>query len=95
MCVPVTRCGAVNMVITPCTYSRPRDEILWRHAAMVEAGLSETDGGITGALCKAAWRVVPDLMSRLHHISAVHRLVARRCSGFSPAIPTQDGEPRH
>ncbi len=47
----------------------------------VEAGLSETGGGITGALCNAAWRVVPDPMSRLHHISAMHRLTARRCSG--------------
>jgi hypothetical protein len=47
----------------------------------VEAGLSETGGGITGALCEAAWRVVPDPMSRLHHISAMHRLAARRCSG--------------
>ena len=93
-CVPVTWCAVVNMVIIPCAYSRTRDEILWRHAAMVEAGLSET-GGITGALGKAAWRVVPDPMSGLHHIWAVHRLVARRCSGFSPAIPTQDGEPRH
>jgi hypothetical protein len=30
-------------------------------------GLSETGGGITGALCEAAW----------HHISAMHRLAAR------------------
>jgi hypothetical protein len=45
-----------------------RDEILWRHAAMVEVGLSETGGGITGALCKAASRVVPDPMSRLQDI---------------------------
>ena len=52
-------CG--HMVIIPCAYSRPRDEILWRHAAMVEAGLSET-GGVTGALGKAASRVVPDPM---------------------------------
>ena len=93
-CVPVTWCAVVNMVIIPCAYSRTRDEILWRHAAMVEAGLSET-GGITGALGKAAWRVVPDPMSGLHHVSAMPRLVARRCSRFSPAIPTQDGEPRH
>ena len=84
LCVPVTWCAAVNMVITPCAYSRPRDEILWRHAAMVEAGLSETGGGITGALGKAAWRVVPDPMSRLHHISAMHRLAARGCSGIFP-----------
>ena len=60
-CVPVTWCAVVNMVIIPCAYSRTRDEILWRHAAMVEAGLSET-GGITGALGKAASRVVPDPM---------------------------------
>jgi hypothetical protein len=93
--LPVTCCAAVNLVIIPCAYSRPRDEILWRHAAMVEVGLSETGGGITGALGKAAWRVVPDPMSGLHHISAMPRLVARRCSRFSPAIPTQDGEPRH
>ena len=59
--VPVTWCAVVNMVIIPCAYSRTRDEILWRHAAMVEAGLSET-GGITGALGKAASRVVPDPM---------------------------------
>ena len=92
MCVPVTRCGAVNMVITPCTYSRPRDEILRRDAAMVEAGSSETGGGITGALCKAASRVVPDPMSRLHHISAMHRLAARRCSGiFSQLFPRKTG----
>jgi hypothetical protein len=46
-------------------------------------------------LCKAASRVVPDPMNRLHHISAMHRLAARRCSGSFTAIPTQDGEPRH
>ena len=57
----MTWCAVVNMVIIPCAYSRTRDEILWRHAAMVEAGLSET-GGITGALGKAASRVVPDPM---------------------------------
>jgi len=53
---------------------------------MVEVGLSETGGGITGALCKAASRVVPDPMSRLHHISAMHRLAARRCSGIFPQL---------
>src|SRR6476661_5119127 len=86
LCVPVTWCAAVNMVITPCTYSRPRDEILSRHAAMVEAGSSETGGGITAALCKAAWRVVPDPTSRLHPISAMHRQAARRCSGIFPQL---------
>ena len=85
LCVPVARCAAVNMAITACTYARPRDEILWRHAAMVEAGLSETGGGITGALCIVAWRVVLDPMSRLLHISAMHRRAA----------PPQSGEPRH
>ena len=73
-----------------------RDEIVGRHAAMVEVGLSETGGGITGALGKAASRVVPDPMSRLHHVSAMHRLAARRCSGIFPQLfRTQDGEPRH
>jgi len=85
LCVPVARCAAVNMAITPCAYSA-RDEILWRHAAMVEVGLSETGGGITGALGDAAWRVVPDPMSRLLHVSAMHRLAARRCSGIFPQL---------
>src|SRR6476661_8238091 len=79
------------MVIIPCAYARPRDEILWRHAAMVEVGLSETGGGITGALGKAAWRVVPDPMSGLHHISAMPRLVARRCSRFSRLFRRKTG----
>jgi hypothetical protein len=94
-CVPVTWCAVVNMVMTPCAYARPRDEILWRHAAMAEAGSSETGGGITGRIRQSclARRTGPD--AGLHHVSAMPRLVARRCSRFSPAIPTQDGEPRH
>jgi len=52
-----------------------RDEILWRHAAMVEVGLSETGGGITGALGKAAWRVVPDPMLGF--------ITSRLCLGWS------------
>ena len=73
--VPVTWCAVVNMVITPCTYARPRDEILWRHAAMAEAGSSEPGGGITGALGKAAWRVVPDPMLGF--------ITSRLCLGWS------------
>jgi len=53
---------------------------------MVEVGLSETGGGITGALCKAAWRVDRIRCSRLLHISAMHRLAARRCSGIFPQL---------
>ena len=93
--VPVTWCAVVNMVITPCTYARPRDEILWRHAAMAEAGSSETGGGITGALGKAAWRVVPDPMSQLHHVGYASAGRPAMLGDFSAAIPTQDGEPRH
>ncbi len=84
--MPVIWCAVVNMVITACTYARPGDDILWQHAAMVEVGLSETGGGITGAFGKAASRVVPDPMSRLHHFSALPRLAARRCSGIFPRL---------
>jgi len=52
-----------------------RDEIVGRHAAMVEVGLSETGGGITGALGKAAWRVVPDPMLGF--------ITSRLCLGWS------------
>jgi hypothetical protein len=54
----------------------PQHESPW-----LKLGLSETGDGITGALCIVAWRVVLDPMSGLHHMSAMHRLGARRCSG--------------
>jgi hypothetical protein len=84
-CVPVTWRAAVNMVITPCAYSRPRDEIScggtppwlkWgcrRPAAASPAHYAKLPG-ITSRLC-IGW--------------------PRGMLGDRTAIPTQNGEPRH
>jgi len=44
-------------------FAAPRRNILWRHAAMVEVGLSETGGGITGRSRRSclARRTGPDV----------------------------------